>query len=186
VSADVEAHGHKRHQHKNTVQALAWSPNGNLVASASRDLTVRVFDIRAMKEFRVLKGHKKEVCCQSLFLHHLPCIVSHLVIFWGHSARLASYSSHSGVRRLRRIYFALGPCRTRGHFHTAYSRHPCLRWTAPRDPLPSTRLQRVVSILPSVGASPRFRLQRPYHPVLVSRAARGRLVRVFRRWREAT
>ena len=52
-----------RHQHKNTVQALAWSPNGNLVASASRDQTVRVFDIRAMKEFRVLKGHKKEVCC---------------------------------------------------------------------------------------------------------------------------
>lgn len=52
-----------RHYHKNTVQALAWSPNGNLVASASRDQTVRVFDIRAMKEFRVLKGHKKEVCC---------------------------------------------------------------------------------------------------------------------------
>lgn len=52
-----------RHQHKNTIQALSWSPNGNLVASASRDQTVRVFDIRAMKEFRVLKGHKKEVCC---------------------------------------------------------------------------------------------------------------------------
>ncbi|KIK68529.1 hypothetical protein GYMLUDRAFT_237569 [Collybiopsis luxurians FD-317 M1] len=50
------------HQHKNTIQALAWSPNGNLVASASRDQTVRVFDIRAMKEYRVLKGHKKEVC----------------------------------------------------------------------------------------------------------------------------
>ena len=53
------------HQHKNTIQALAWSPNGNLLASASRDQTVRVFDIRAMKEFRVLKGHKKEVCCTS-------------------------------------------------------------------------------------------------------------------------
>lgn len=26
---------------------------------------MRVFDIRAMKEFRVLKGHKKEVCCTS-------------------------------------------------------------------------------------------------------------------------
>ena len=56
--------GRLRHQHKNTVQALAWSPNGNMVASASRDQTVRVFDIRAMKEFRVLKGHKKEVCCE--------------------------------------------------------------------------------------------------------------------------
>lgn len=57
---------HYSHQHKNTIQALAWSPNGNLVASASRDQTVRVFDIRAMKEFRVLKGHKKEVCCTSI------------------------------------------------------------------------------------------------------------------------
>jgi len=53
-----------RHQHKNTVQALSWSPNGNFMASASRDQTVRVFDIRAMKELRVLKGHKKEVCCE--------------------------------------------------------------------------------------------------------------------------
>ena len=53
-----------RHQHKNTVQALSWSPNGHFVASASRDQTVRVFDIRAMKELRVLKGHKKEVCCE--------------------------------------------------------------------------------------------------------------------------
>lgn len=52
-----------RHYHKNTIQALQWSPDGNLVASASRDQTVRVFDIRAMKEFRVLRGHKKEVCC---------------------------------------------------------------------------------------------------------------------------
>lgn len=53
-----------RHYHKNTVQALAWSPNGNLVASASRDQTLRVFDIRAMKELEVLRGHKKEVCCE--------------------------------------------------------------------------------------------------------------------------
>ena len=56
-----------RHTHKNAVQAVAWSPNGNLLASASRDQTVRVFDIRAMKEFRILKGHKKEVCCTSSF-----------------------------------------------------------------------------------------------------------------------
>lgn len=62
-----------RHYHKNTVQALAWSPNGDLVASASRDQTVRVFDIRAMKEFRVLKGHKKEVCCKCLYLPYTTC-----------------------------------------------------------------------------------------------------------------
>jgi WD40 repeat protein len=53
----------QRHYHKNTIQALAWSPNGNMVASASRDQTVRVFDIRAMREVQTLRGHKKEVCC---------------------------------------------------------------------------------------------------------------------------
>jgi hypothetical protein len=34
-----------------------------MVASASRDQTVRVFDIRAMREVQTLRGHKKEVCC---------------------------------------------------------------------------------------------------------------------------
>ena len=60
------------HHHKNTIQALGWSPNGDLVATASRDQTVRLFDIRAMKEFRVLKGHKREVCCMLFF----PQIIS--------------------------------------------------------------------------------------------------------------
>jgi polyadenylation factor subunit 2 len=55
------------HQHKNTIQALAWAPHGNLLASASRDQTVRVFDIRSMKEWIVLRGHKKEVCCTSCY-----------------------------------------------------------------------------------------------------------------------
>ena len=59
------AHLLPRHQHKNTIQAVAWSPNGDFVAAASRDQAVSVFDIRAMKEFRMFKGHKKEVCCSS-------------------------------------------------------------------------------------------------------------------------
>jgi polyadenylation factor subunit 2 len=54
------------HGHKNTVQACDWSPTGNLVATASRDQLVKVFDIRAMKELVTLRGHKKEVCCESL------------------------------------------------------------------------------------------------------------------------
>src|SRR6266850_686104 len=60
------------HQHKNTIQALAWAPHGNLLASASRDQTVRVFDIRSMKEWVVLRGHKKEVCCASYFFIQVP------------------------------------------------------------------------------------------------------------------
>ncbi|KAG8901639.1 WD repeat-containing protein 33 [Tulasnella sp. 417] len=50
------------YSHKNTIQSIAWSVNGDMIASASRDQTLRVFDIRAMKEFVCFKGHKKEVC----------------------------------------------------------------------------------------------------------------------------
>jgi WD40 repeat protein len=96
----------RRHQHKNTIQALKWSPNGNLVASASRDQTVRVFDIRAMKEFRVLKGHKKEVCCKFSRLSS----ISLLTLF---SRRMASRTPPACLRRVRRRNPALGPLYTR-------------------------------------------------------------------------
>lgn len=46
------------HGHKNTVHVTKWSPDGNLMASASRDLVTRIYDVRAMKELHVLKGHK--------------------------------------------------------------------------------------------------------------------------------
>ncbi|KIM23526.1 hypothetical protein M408DRAFT_119447 [Serendipita vermifera MAFF 305830] len=65
------------HQHKNTIQALAFSPHldGNYLAAGSRDQSVSVFDIRAMKEFRMYKGHKREVC--SLAWHPIhPILVS--------------------------------------------------------------------------------------------------------------
>jgi polyadenylation factor subunit 2 len=56
----------QRHQHKNTIQALAFSPylDGNYLAAGSRDQSLSVFDIRAMKELRIYRGHKKEVCCK--------------------------------------------------------------------------------------------------------------------------
>jgi len=57
-----------RHHHKGTVQAIQWNPNGDTLATASRDQTIRVFDIRAMKELQLFKGHKKDVCCT---LRHL-------------------------------------------------------------------------------------------------------------------
>ncbi|KAG8835942.1 pre-mRNA cleavage and polyadenylation factor (CPF) complex subunit [Serendipita sp. 399] len=52
------------HQHKNTIQALAFSPylDGNYLAAGSRDQSLSVFDIRAMKELRMYRGHKREVC----------------------------------------------------------------------------------------------------------------------------
>ena len=98
-----------RHQHKNTIQALSWSPNGNLVASASRDQTVRVFDIRAMKEFRILKGHKKEVCCMiNHSLHSLHILLIPPSPFPFYSCCLASRTPSSRFRRFRRSDTSLG------------------------------------------------------------------------------
>src|SRR6266851_9526114 len=54
-----------RHQHKITMQAFVWVPYGTLLPSASWDQMVRVSDICSMKEWVVLTGHKKEVCCTS-------------------------------------------------------------------------------------------------------------------------
>lgn len=40
---------------------LKWNQNGNWLATASRDYLIKLFDIRAMKELAILKGHKKDV-----------------------------------------------------------------------------------------------------------------------------
>lgn len=53
-----------RHNHKNTIQSLQWNPDGNTLATASRDSFVRVFDIRMMREMALFKGHKKEACSE--------------------------------------------------------------------------------------------------------------------------
>jgi len=132
-----------RHQHKNTIQALSWSPNGNLVASASRDQTVRVFDIRAMKEFRILKGHKKEVCCTLPFPLSF-CFVLMLVC----SCCLAPRPSVTCIWRIGRRDFALGLVNARGeHFH--------LRgFATARHIIPSSRLECVVARISPIRAHP--------------------------------
>ncbi|KAG8860603.1 pre-mRNA cleavage and polyadenylation factor (CPF) complex subunit [Serendipita sp. 411] len=64
------------HQHKNTIQALAFSPylDGNYLAAGSRDQSLSVFDIRAMKELRMYRGHKREVC--SVAWHPIHAILA--------------------------------------------------------------------------------------------------------------
>ena len=56
---------HIGHRHKNTMQALARALHGNVLATASQDKMVQVFDICFMKERVVVHGHEKEVCCTS-------------------------------------------------------------------------------------------------------------------------
>lgn len=144
-----------RHQHKNTIQALSWSPNGNMVASASRDQTVRVFDIRAMKEYRVLKGHKKEVCCM-LFHSGTFYLLAKLIL----SGDMAPCASSSRLRGLRRRHPTLGSRHARTDLRTAHLPTPCYAF-------PGTRLKRMVTRIPPSRASPCECFKRSYHAFLV-------------------
>ncbi|XP_075240159.1 uncharacterized protein LOC142335503 isoform X2 [Convolutriloba macropyga] len=50
--------------HKAAVTCCRFSPDGNWLASGSRDHVIKLFDIRNMKqEMNTLRGHKREVLC---------------------------------------------------------------------------------------------------------------------------
>jgi len=49
------------HAHKHTVMKVQWNKNGNWLLTASRDHTLKLFDVRKMsEEIQSFKGHKKE------------------------------------------------------------------------------------------------------------------------------
>ncbi|WBW73853.1 mRNA cleavage and polyadenylation specificity factor complex, WD repeat protein Pfs2 [Schizosaccharomyces osmophilus] len=53
------------HGHKNTIMQASFQ-NGfgnNYLATVSRDSTCRIFDLRVMKDIRVLRGHEKDINC---------------------------------------------------------------------------------------------------------------------------
>ncbi|GAK62452.1 WD40 repeat-like protein [Moesziomyces antarcticus] len=64
------------HNHKNTVQACKFSPDGLRFATASRDMTVKLYDLRMMAEQTTLKGHTKEVCSLDFHPTHHDLLVS--------------------------------------------------------------------------------------------------------------
>lgn len=54
---------HKLRGHADWVGRIAWSPDGQILASPSADRTVRLWDANTGGCLRVLKGHKGAVCC---------------------------------------------------------------------------------------------------------------------------
>ena len=78
------------HNHKNTVQATKFSPDGLRFATASRDMTVKLYDLRMMAEQVTLKGHNKEVCSLDFHPLHHDLLVSGgsegSMLFWDLSA----------------------------------------------------------------------------------------------------
>lgn len=47
--------------HSNAVSALDFSPNGNFIATASWDNTVKIWDVKTREEIRTLAGHSNSV-----------------------------------------------------------------------------------------------------------------------------
>lgn len=55
--------------HNNAVNDLKWNKHGNFLVTCSKDKLVKLFDIRAMKEFAVFRGHKSDII--SNFYHFI-------------------------------------------------------------------------------------------------------------------
>ena len=47
---------------KYNINGISWSPDGQLIASASKDETIRIWDTESGKVLRTLGGHLSEVC----------------------------------------------------------------------------------------------------------------------------
>jgi WD40 repeat protein len=61
VSDDVEAVTLRGHERFSWLPALAWSPDGQRLASGGHDKTIKIWDVAAQSEIRTLRGHTDEV-----------------------------------------------------------------------------------------------------------------------------
>jgi len=57
--------------HKSRVTSLSWSPDGDMLASASADNCVKIWDTNTNRELRTLEGHTSKISCVAVSLKPL-------------------------------------------------------------------------------------------------------------------
>jgi polyadenylation factor subunit 2 len=74
------------HIHKNSINRLRFNKNGNWLLTASKDHSVKVVDVRVMKELQIFKGHEEDVntICWHPTIEELFCSagVDGHIIYW--------------------------------------------------------------------------------------------------------
>ena len=91
--------------HKNTVNKLRFNKNGNWLLSASKDQSVKITDVRVMKEFLNFKGHEKDVntVCWHPQMEDLFCSggADGYIIFWNATQENKNYIIKDAHRKER-------------------------------------------------------------------------------------
>jgi len=167
-----------------------------MLANASRDQTVRAFDVRSM-EWVVLRGHKEHICCTSyptfqsprpdasLTLCHQTAPARHpvhpILVYGGSEREILLWDLSSPTVGTPTPIFPTCPIAIRSHRH----HFPCIARrarvvststaNAPScDALPGGRLKHLSSDIPPAQPPARLRVKRPHDPLLGARAPRRR------------
>jgi WD40 repeat protein len=63
IAAESDRSARALRAHDGAVQAVAYSPDGSLLATGSADRTVKIWNARTLEALRTLEGHDREIHC---------------------------------------------------------------------------------------------------------------------------
>ncbi|KAL6760178.1 WD40-repeat-containing domain protein [Haematococcus lacustris] len=99
------------HGHKNGVMQVHWNPlNGNWLLSASRDQTLKIFDVRSLRELATFTGHARDVTSAAWHPVQEELFVSGshdgAIMFWLASRTEAQWAGQGGRERWLAVAWA--------------------------------------------------------------------------------